>query len=205
MIDQVMLVHSEAKWLHIGCDEVFQIGLCHTCRLKDHDELFLSHGKCCIKFIWLPASFFLGCSSKSCQIRQGQAPSDSNNLGRYAQTIQCRNDQIVQSGQDWSGNNDLDLHRRCVELFSVLILFYNRFLNIRHLSIHTQLPMAQLCRSVSQHLGSQCFQGSLRGNIDCAQRQDALGQQHCVAGCHARTIEHFQTHSRFSTDWMATL
>lgn len=45
MIDQIMIAHPDSKWLHIGCDEVYQIGICDLCKHKDRDELFLNHGK----------------------------------------------------------------------------------------------------------------------------------------------------------------
>lgn len=45
MIDQVLALHKESKWLHIGCDEVFQIGLCNLCQNQDINQLFLNHGK----------------------------------------------------------------------------------------------------------------------------------------------------------------
>ena len=32
MVDQVLSAHPEAKYLHIGCDEVFQLGVCSKCR-----------------------------------------------------------------------------------------------------------------------------------------------------------------------------
>ena len=31
MIDQMTELHPEARWLHIGCDEVFQLGMCSIC------------------------------------------------------------------------------------------------------------------------------------------------------------------------------
>jgi hexosaminidase len=35
MIDQLMSVHQEvSKFLHIGCDEVFQLGLCNQCKSR---------------------------------------------------------------------------------------------------------------------------------------------------------------------------
>ena len=43
IIDQVMTVHPTAKWLHIGCDEVYHIGYCEKCRMKSRDDLFLNH------------------------------------------------------------------------------------------------------------------------------------------------------------------
>lgn len=46
MVDQVMALHPRARWLHIGCDEVFQLGACERCRRKDRDRLFLQHGEC---------------------------------------------------------------------------------------------------------------------------------------------------------------
>lgn len=43
MIDQIMALHKGVNYLHIGCDEVFQIGECELCRLKSRENLFLSH------------------------------------------------------------------------------------------------------------------------------------------------------------------
>lgn len=44
IIDQVMTVHAnKAKWLHIGADEVFQIGQCDLCRVKDREQIYLDH------------------------------------------------------------------------------------------------------------------------------------------------------------------
>ncbi|KAG5883587.1 hypothetical protein JTB14_014503 [Gonioctena quinquepunctata] len=45
MIDQVMALHPSTKYLHIGCDEVFQMGECDICRLEVHENLFLKHIK----------------------------------------------------------------------------------------------------------------------------------------------------------------
>lgn len=38
-----MELHPGAKYLHIGCDEVFQMGECEVCRLEMHENLFLKH------------------------------------------------------------------------------------------------------------------------------------------------------------------
>ena len=38
-----MKYHPSAKYLHIGCDEVFQMGECPKCRLQPRYNLFLSH------------------------------------------------------------------------------------------------------------------------------------------------------------------
>lgn len=38
-----MHVHTNSKFLHIGCDEVFQMGECELCRLELHETLFLKH------------------------------------------------------------------------------------------------------------------------------------------------------------------
>ncbi|KAL1130288.1 hypothetical protein AAG570_013226 [Ranatra chinensis] len=43
MIEQVMELHPNAKFLHVGCDEVFQIGECIRCRTQSRENLFLSH------------------------------------------------------------------------------------------------------------------------------------------------------------------
>ena len=50
MIDQIMTLHQgQIKFLHIGCDEVFQIGLCDSCRsaMKNQQKmpkkLFIEH------------------------------------------------------------------------------------------------------------------------------------------------------------------
>ena len=34
MLFQVLSLHSDASWLHIGCDEVYQIGQCPICSQK---------------------------------------------------------------------------------------------------------------------------------------------------------------------------
>jgi hexosaminidase len=38
-----MELHKDARYLHIGCDEVFQIGECRRCRSQMRETLFLSH------------------------------------------------------------------------------------------------------------------------------------------------------------------
>lgn len=43
MVQQVLAVHGQVPYLHVGCDEVFQMGECPRCRPKIRDELFLSH------------------------------------------------------------------------------------------------------------------------------------------------------------------
>lgn len=40
---QVMAVHQNIRFLHIGCDEVFQMGECSRCRSQTRDTLFLNH------------------------------------------------------------------------------------------------------------------------------------------------------------------
>nr|CAD7447511.1 unnamed protein product [Timema bartmani] len=43
IIDQVMEVHHGIRFLHIGCDEVFQLGECPRCRNQMRESLFLAH------------------------------------------------------------------------------------------------------------------------------------------------------------------
>lgn len=43
MIEQVMEIHNDSKYLHIGCDEVFQMGECSKCRIQSRENLFLGH------------------------------------------------------------------------------------------------------------------------------------------------------------------
>uniref|UniRef100_T1IV42 beta-N-acetylhexosaminidase n=1 Tax=Strigamia maritima TaxID=126957 RepID=T1IV42_STRMM len=43
LIDQVMDMHKGVRWLHIGCDEVFQLGVCSLCNQQPREALFLSH------------------------------------------------------------------------------------------------------------------------------------------------------------------
>lgn len=43
IIDQVMALHPNTRWLHIGCDEVYHLGYCSKCMRLDRDNLFLSH------------------------------------------------------------------------------------------------------------------------------------------------------------------
>lgn len=40
---QVMALHANSKYIHVGCDEVFQMGECDLCRLELHETLFLHH------------------------------------------------------------------------------------------------------------------------------------------------------------------
>lgn len=40
-----MEAHPNIRYLHIGCDEVFQMGECEVCRLELHETLFLKHIK----------------------------------------------------------------------------------------------------------------------------------------------------------------
>ncbi|KAH9388663.1 Hydrolase [Tyrophagus putrescentiae] len=51
IIDQVMAMFPDSKWLHIGCDEVYHIGMCDQCKNKDHDEIFLSHVEKIAKYV----------------------------------------------------------------------------------------------------------------------------------------------------------
>ncbi|KAH9507774.1 hypothetical protein Btru_053688 [Bulinus truncatus] len=49
MIDQVMKLHPQIKHFHIGCDEVYHLGLCDSCKQKmaqeslTRDQLFFAH------------------------------------------------------------------------------------------------------------------------------------------------------------------
>ncbi|KAI5706371.1 hypothetical protein M8J75_007483 [Diaphorina citri] len=43
MIQQILAIHGSVTYLHVGCDEVFQMGECPRCRPKIREDLFLSH------------------------------------------------------------------------------------------------------------------------------------------------------------------
>ncbi|XP_060529718.1 hexosaminidase D-like isoform X2 [Cylas formicarius] len=43
LVEQVLDLHPKIKYLHIGCDEVFEMGECELCRLEMHETLFLRH------------------------------------------------------------------------------------------------------------------------------------------------------------------
>nr|XP_022912510.1 hexosaminidase D-like [Onthophagus taurus] len=45
IVKQVMELHPNSDYLHIGCDEVFQMGECEICRSQLHENLFLNHIK----------------------------------------------------------------------------------------------------------------------------------------------------------------
>ncbi|XP_025194416.1 hexosaminidase D [Melanaphis sacchari] len=45
MVDQILEIHGNVNYLHIGCDEVFHMGECFRCRSKAREDLFLSHVK----------------------------------------------------------------------------------------------------------------------------------------------------------------
>ena len=42
-MDQVMAVHKKAKYLHIGCDEVFHLGECRQCNNSGRNFVFVNH------------------------------------------------------------------------------------------------------------------------------------------------------------------
>lgn len=43
MIDQMVMMNPGIKYLHVGCDEVYHMGYCDKCRLKDRDTIFTDH------------------------------------------------------------------------------------------------------------------------------------------------------------------
>ena len=44
IVDQVMAVHKDTKYLHVGCDEVFHLGQCSQCHGRGgRSSLFVSH------------------------------------------------------------------------------------------------------------------------------------------------------------------
>lgn len=43
LIDQIMHLHPNSRYLHIGCDEVFHMGECELCRSVARENLFLQH------------------------------------------------------------------------------------------------------------------------------------------------------------------
>ncbi|GIY13692.1 hexosaminidase D [Caerostris darwini] len=51
MIDQVMSLHSDSRWLHIGCDEVYQLGQCARCSRYDRNSLFLAYVRKVAKYV----------------------------------------------------------------------------------------------------------------------------------------------------------
>jgi hexosaminidase len=57
MIDQIMELHPDIKYLHIGSDEVYHIGVCPLCQDRmsrtniDVSHLFLQHVKSVAKYV----------------------------------------------------------------------------------------------------------------------------------------------------------
>ena len=43
MIDQMITLNPGIKYLHIGCDEVYHMGYCDKCRMKDRETIYLDH------------------------------------------------------------------------------------------------------------------------------------------------------------------
>lgn len=43
VIDQMMAVHKNAKFLHIGCDEVYHLGECEQCKGAGRSSVFVDH------------------------------------------------------------------------------------------------------------------------------------------------------------------
>lgn len=51
LVDQTMALHPGARFLHIGCDEVFQLGECERCRQVVRETLFLQHVKAVARYV----------------------------------------------------------------------------------------------------------------------------------------------------------
>lgn len=51
MIDQVMTLHPDSQWLHIGSDEVYQLGHCSRCSRYDRNSLFLAYVRKVAKYV----------------------------------------------------------------------------------------------------------------------------------------------------------
>lgn len=51
MIDQVMALHPDAEYLHIGSDEVYQLGHCSRCSRYDRNSLFLAYVRKVAKYV----------------------------------------------------------------------------------------------------------------------------------------------------------
>lgn len=51
MVDQIMLLHPGSKFLHIGCDEVNQLGECEKCRMMVRETLFMQHVSAVAKYV----------------------------------------------------------------------------------------------------------------------------------------------------------
>ncbi|XP_075236763.1 hexosaminidase D-like [Lycorma delicatula] len=55
MLRQVLSIHRTAKYIHIGCDEVYHLAMCNLCvkRQIDSREIFVSHVKSVAEFLKL--------------------------------------------------------------------------------------------------------------------------------------------------------
>uniref|UniRef100_A0A2P2I1L9 beta-N-acetylhexosaminidase n=1 Tax=Hirondellea gigas TaxID=1518452 RepID=A0A2P2I1L9_9CRUS len=51
LIDQVMRLHPNSRYVHIGCDEVFHMGECELCRQQARENLFLQHVATIAKYV----------------------------------------------------------------------------------------------------------------------------------------------------------
>lgn len=49
MLDEVITLHPDIRYIHIGCDEVYQLGVCKKCASRmlrnrwGSNDLFLAH------------------------------------------------------------------------------------------------------------------------------------------------------------------
>ena len=43
LVRQIMAAHPKARYLHIGCDEVYHLGECEPCMGKTRTETFVQH------------------------------------------------------------------------------------------------------------------------------------------------------------------
>ncbi|KFM82152.1 Hexosaminidase D, partial [Stegodyphus mimosarum] len=51
MIDQIMALHPDSDWLHIGSDEVYQLGHCSRCSRYERNSLFLAYVRKVAKYV----------------------------------------------------------------------------------------------------------------------------------------------------------
>ncbi|XP_050296211.1 hexosaminidase D-like isoform X2 [Anthonomus grandis grandis] len=51
LVKQILDAHPMSNYLHIGCDEVFEMGECEVCRMEIRENLFLKHVKNVAKIV----------------------------------------------------------------------------------------------------------------------------------------------------------
>lgn len=61
LLDQVLSLHKDSSYVHIGCDEVFHLGECEHCQQQTRADVFVNHVAKVAKYVKVRESDILHC------------------------------------------------------------------------------------------------------------------------------------------------